>query len=59
VDGLMQYLDKGPGARVALPTQEHFVPLLVALGAASADPVHFPITGYFAGSFTKRSVQFG
>jgi 4,5-DOPA dioxygenase extradiol len=58
VDGLMQYMDK-PGAKVSLPTQEHFVPLLVALGAASADPVRFPITGFFAGSFTKRSVQFG
>jgi aromatic ring-opening dioxygenase catalytic subunit (LigB family) len=44
---------------VALPTQEHFVPLLVALGAAATDPVQFPITGFFAGSFTRRSVQFG
>lgn len=59
VDGLMHYLDRGPGARTALPTQEHFVPLLVAQGAAAADPVTFPITGFFAGSFSKRSVQFG
>jgi 4,5-DOPA dioxygenase extradiol len=59
VDALLGFLDKGPGARLALPTVEHFVPLLVALGAAPEAPVSFPITGFFGGSFTRRSVQFG
>lgn len=65
VDGLMDYLAKGPGARIALPTQEHFVPLLIAAGAAQADraKVKFPIEGFWTaiggGAFTRRSVQFG
>jgi aromatic ring-opening dioxygenase catalytic subunit (LigB family) len=48
--------------RLALPTPEHFVPVLVALGAAADDPaaaVQFPIEGFWAGSATRRSVQFG
>jgi len=43
-----------------LPTQEHFVPVIVALGAAEdADAVSFPIEGFWLGSMTRRSVQFG
>jgi 4,5-DOPA dioxygenase extradiol len=37
VDALSDYLAKGPGARVAHPTADHYVPLLLTLGAAS-DP---------------------
>lgn len=37
VDSLMDYLHKGPGARIAHPTADHFVPLLLAMGAAD-DP---------------------
>src|SRR5688572_7558546 len=35
VDALLDYQQKGPGSRIALPTREHFVPLLVSLGAAA------------------------
>jgi 4,5-DOPA dioxygenase extradiol len=61
-DSLLDFMQKGPAARTALPTTEHFAPVIVAAGAA--DPgknVTFPITGFWpaAGSFTKRSVQFG
>jgi 4,5-DOPA dioxygenase extradiol len=61
VDGLVDYRAKAPGVRDALPTHEHFVPVLVALGASidAPDEVAFPITGFAYGSFTKRSVQFG
>lgn len=59
VDALVDYRAKGPGVREALPTHEHFVPLLVAQGAALGEAVSFPITGFFGGSFTRRSVQFG
>ena len=60
VDALLEYARKGPGAALALPTREHFVPLLVSLGAAAEDePVQFPITGFWLGSLTRRSVQFG
>ena len=42
------------------PTQEHFVPLLVAAGAASAhDEVSFPVEDFELGSLSMRSVQFG
>jgi 4,5-DOPA dioxygenase extradiol len=60
LDALVDFLDKGPGARTALPTTEHYVPLVIAAGAAVVDAprVSFPITGWWMGGFTKRSVQF-
>jgi 4,5-DOPA dioxygenase extradiol len=60
VDALMDYRAKAPGVDESLPTHEHFVPVLVALGAAlDESKVTFPITGWAYGSGTKRSVQFG
>jgi 4,5-DOPA dioxygenase extradiol len=60
VDALMDYRHKAPGVHESLPTHEHFVPVIVALGAALDDArVTFPITGWAYGSGTKRSVQFG
>jgi 4,5-DOPA dioxygenase extradiol len=61
VDALATYRERAPGVHVALPTHEHFVPVLVALGASldRTEDVRFPITGFAFGSFTKRSVQFG
>ena len=60
VDALIQFAEKGPGASIALPTREHFVPLLVSLGAAAeGESVAFPIAGFWMGSLTRRSVQFG
>jgi len=47
---------------MALPTWEHYAPVLVAAGAAAGErpQVTFPITGFWMeGAFTKRSVQFG
>lgn len=61
VDALMDYRMKAPAVRQALPTQEHFVPVIVSAGASVEDsgPITFPITGFLGGSLTKRSVQFG
>ena len=62
VDALLDYRQRAPGVRLALPTPEHFVPVLVSLGAAADDPgaaVRFPIEGFWGGSATRRSVQFG
>lgn len=61
VDALLQYRSGAPGVHLALPTHEHFIPVLVAMGAAIEEPgsVQFPITGFAYGSFTRRSVQFG
>jgi len=61
VDALVDYRVRAPAVRYALPTHEHFVPVVVAAGAAvESDPaVSFPIEGFYAGSLTRRSVQFG
>lgn len=62
VDGLLDYREKAPGIRQALPTHEHFVPVIVAQGAAVDDPSaapRFPITGFAYGTATRRSVQWG
>jgi 4,5-DOPA dioxygenase extradiol len=61
VDAMLDYRHRAPGVRLVLPTHEHFVPALAALGAAvdRPGPVIFPITGFAYGSMTRRSVQFG
>jgi 4,5-DOPA dioxygenase extradiol len=61
LDALADFRTRAPDARMALPTWEHYAPVLVAAGAASgARPrVSFPVTGWWMnGAFTKRSVQF-
>ncbi len=62
-DALIDFLARGPAARTALPTTEHFVPVIVAAGASrGTESVRFPITGFWeaaGGSFTRRSVEFG
>lgn len=60
-DALLEYRRLAPGLKLALPTHEHFVPVVTALGAAIEGPseTRFPITGFAYGSFTRRSVQFG
>jgi 4,5-DOPA dioxygenase extradiol len=58
-DALIDYRAKAPGVRESLPTHEHFVPVLVAAGAAAEVRVTFPITGFWCGgAMTRRSVQF-
>lgn len=59
VDALARFVEDAPHARLAHPTTEHFVPLLVAAAAAQGDDATFPITGWAWGPFSKRSVQFG
>lgn len=62
VDTLLDYHQKAPGVRMALPTHEHFVPVIVSQGAAVDDPAaspRFPITGFAYGTATRRSVQWG
>jgi 4,5-DOPA dioxygenase extradiol len=62
VDALVDFRARAPAARLALPTWEHYAPVLVAAGAASGTRprVSFPITGFWMeGAFTRRSVQIG
>ncbi len=63
VDEMIDFAARAPAVHLALPTTEHYTPLLVAAGAAAegGHAVSFPITGYwnaFSGSLTRRSVQF-
>ena len=58
-DALLDYRARAPGVRESLPTHEHFVPVIVAAGAAADAAVTFPITGFwFGGAMTRRSAQF-
>jgi 4,5-DOPA dioxygenase extradiol len=62
VDALVDFEAKAPALRQNLPTTEHFVPLLVALGAAGDDVARAtqPIAGFWLdGCLTRRSAQFG
>jgi 4,5-DOPA dioxygenase extradiol len=62
VDALRDFRSRAPAARQALPTWEHYAPVLVAAGAAAGERPRttFPIAGFWMeGAFTKRSVQFG
>ncbi len=63
-DALIDFQRVAPAATRALPTWEHYAPVLVAAGAAADDAAavaSFPIEGWWslAPSFSKRSVQFG
>jgi 4,5-DOPA dioxygenase extradiol len=60
-DALIDFRSKAPAAARNHPTIEHYVPVLLALGAASpSEKLSFPIEGWWGPtSFTKRSVQFG
>ena len=61
VDALLDYRARAPGVELALPSHEHFAPVLVSLGASidRSERASFPITGWMAGNFTKRSLQLG
>ena len=59
IEALCDYRARAPNVATALPTREHFTPLIVAAGAARGDSAKFPIEGFAFGSFTKRSVQWG
>ena len=52
--------EHAPYAEMNHPSKEHFRPLLITVGAASAEEsIAFPITGYDMQVFSKLSVQFG
>jgi len=60
LDQLFNFRHRGPAARYAHPTADHFVPLFVTLGAAT-DPEAAPetaIEGYYLG-LSKRSFEVG
>jgi 4,5-DOPA dioxygenase extradiol len=57
---LIDYPALGPDAMLAVPTPEHYLPLLYVLGAAVAgEPVSFPVEGMDGGSVSMLAVQVG
>lgn len=60
VDALVDFRHRAPAPELALPTWEHYAPVLVAAGAVGAGrpATSFPIAGFWLdGAFTRRSVQ--
>ena len=57
---LIDYESLGGDASLAVPTPEHFLPLLYVLGTRSArDKVRFPVEGVDGGSISMLSVEVG
>lgn len=60
VEPLLHYKQTGRAAQLAVPTPEHFLPLLYVLALRRADePVRFPVDGYEGGSLSMLSIQLG
>ncbi|MEZ4220257.1 MAG: class III extradiol ring-cleavage dioxygenase [Polyangiaceae bacterium] len=59
VDALVQFRTRAPAVRENHPTDEHFLPLLVAAGAAAGEKARFPVEGFEYGNLSRRSVQLG
>jgi 4,5-DOPA dioxygenase extradiol len=57
---LVNYPVFGRDAQLAVPTPEHYLPLLYVLGASlPGEPVSFPVEGMDGGSVSMLAVQFG
>jgi 4,5-DOPA dioxygenase extradiol len=56
---LVHYRDEAPSATRAHPTEEHFLPLFIAYGAAGADPdIERVVDGYENGALSRDSFLF-
>jgi 4,5-DOPA dioxygenase extradiol len=57
---LVDYPALGPEARLAIPTPDHYLPLLYILGTRQErEPVHFPVEGIVGGSISMLAAQVG
>ena len=58
--GLVHYEKLGKDAHLAIPTPDHYLPLLYVIGArAQTDAVTFPVEGVDGGSISMLTVQLG
>ncbi len=59
-NALLQYLDLGEEARFAVPTLDHYLPMIYALGLQQKDePLRFIHEGFQNGSVSMRAFQIG
>lgn len=59
-DTLLDYMAKAPAFRRNHPTEDHWLPLLVTVGAAVDEPaVSFPVDGFEFKNLSRRCVQLG
>jgi 4,5-DOPA dioxygenase extradiol len=58
---LLHYEEKlGREALLAVPTPDHYLPLLYVIGSrAASDPISFPVEGVDGGSISMLAVQLG
>jgi 4,5-DOPA dioxygenase extradiol len=60
-DALLDYRARAPGFATSHPTEEHWLPLVVAAGAGSLSEgqVRFPVEGWEFGNLSRRAVELG
>ena len=59
-ESLIHYETLGPDAALAVPTPEHYLPLLYILGARRrGDAATFPVEGVDGGAISMLAVQIG
>jgi 4,5-DOPA dioxygenase extradiol len=61
LDALADYARQAPGAELAVPTDDHYAPLLITAAAAAETGrpvVRYPYTGFEHGNLSMRCVEF-
>ena len=59
-DALINYDQLGEGARLAVPTPEHYLPLMYVLGCRRpGDVATVPLTGFELGTISMTAVVIG